>query len=296
MRDNHKSKATGGICWKIELYLLRKFARLIPDRKYLELLFPLRVGYQLNLNNPQTFNEKLSWLKLYNRKPILSQMADKYEVKRIVAEKIGSEYVVENYGVYEKWDEIDFNSLPAQFVIKCTHDSGGAHVCRDKALFDFSATKQKIERNLNRNYFYLKREWVYKDIKPRIIVDKFLDDHTGNELRDYKFWCFNGNPTYMYCTIKGKNIFENFYDMDFRVVEIDHGFPRHKPEFEKPLNFELMKSLARKLSEGIPFVRVDFFEVEGRVYFGEFTFYDWAGLRSFEGNWDEQLGKLISLN
>ena len=155
---------------------------------------------------------------------------------------------------------------------------------------------QKIEKNCKRNYFYLKREWVYKDIKPRIIIDKYLDDHTGNELRDYKFLCFNGQPIYMYCTIKGKNIFENYYDMNFTPVGVNHGFPRHLPEFEKPEGFELMKVLASKLSQGIPFVRVDFFEVEGKVYFGEFTFYDWAGLRPFEGDWDKELGKLIVLS
>ena len=296
MREYCEGKGIYGKFRLFELYLLRKLARFIPDRKYLELLFPLRVGYKLNLDNPQTFNEKLSWLKLYNRKPIYSQMADKYEVKRIVEEKIGKEYVVENYGVYDTWDQIDFDSLPAQFVIKCTHDSGGAHVCRDKKTFDYSLTKQKIEKNCKRNYFYLKREWVYKDIKPRIIIDKYLDDHTGNELRDYKFLCFNGQPIYMYCTIKGKNIFENYYDMNFTPVGVNHGFPRHLPEFEKPEGFELMKVLASKLSQGIPFVRVDFFEVEGKVYFGEFTFYDWAGLRPFEGDWDKELGKLIVLS
>lgn len=266
-----------------------------PDKLYISLYYRLTFHRKLNWKNPQTFNEKLSWLKLYGRNDQYTRMADKYEVKQFVAERIGKEYVVENYVLTDSWDKIDFAKLPNQFVIKCTHDSGGAFVCRNKATFDHEGTRQIVEHNFQRNYFYPCREWPYKNIKPRIIVDRFLDDHTGNELRDYKWWCFNGVPAYMYCTIKGKDVFENFYDMDFQPVAIDHGFPRHQPEFERPTNFELMKELAAKLSKDIPFVRVDFFDVDGNVYFGEFTFYDWAGLRPFGGDWDEKLGGLINL-
>ena len=273
----------------------RRLLWLRKDEPYLKKLFFRRVGYKLDLDNPTTFNEKLSWLKLYDRSPKYTMLADKFDVKKYVADQVGRDYVVENYVVADKWDDIDFESLPSQFVIKCTHDSGGAIVCRDKKTFNFGEARKKVEGNLGQNWFYSGREWPYQNIKPRIIVDKYLDDHTGNELRDYKFWCFGGKPTYMYCTIKGDGVFENFYDMDFNVVEIDHGFPRHKPEFQKPDNFELMKNLATKLSEGIPFVRVDFFDVDGHVYFGEFTFYDWGGLRPFGGDWDRKLGDLIEL-
>ena len=170
-------------------------------------------------------------------------------------------------------------------------------MCRDEKTFDFEKTRKIIESNLTTNYFYHRREWPYKNIKPRIIIDRYLDDHTGQELRDYKWWCFNGVPQYMYLTIKGKNIYENFYDMDFKPVAIDHGYPRHQPEFEKPSQFDLMKTLAAKLSKGIPFVRIDFFQVEGEVYFGEFTFYDWGGIHPFRNpNMDRMLGDLIVLN
>ena len=267
----------------------------MSDRRFITTLYRIRSGSKLNLDNPKTFNEKLNWLKLNYRQPTFTLMADKYAVKQYVSNIIGNYYVVENYVVADRWEDIDFSSLPNQFVIKCTHDSGGAFVCRDKSTFDFESTRKAIEHNLNINYFKPLREWPYKNIKPRIIVDRFLDDQTGNELRDYKWWCFNGEPTYMYCTIKGDNIFENFYDLDFKPVPIDHGFPRHQPEFERPITFDLMKELAAKLSQGIPFVRVDFFEVDGRVYFGEFTFYDWGGMRPFGGNWDEVLGELIDL-
>lgn len=272
------------------------FSHNMPDKVYLQLLYTIRFGKRLHLKKPMSFNEKLNWLKLYGRRDIYSTMADKYAAKAYVANLIGNEYVVENYGVYNSWDEIDFDRLPNQFVIKGTHDSGGAFVCKNKDEFDYEGVRHKVEKNLRKNYFFDLREWPYKYIPPRIIVDRLLDDHTGKELRDYKFWCFNGVPTYMYCTIKGENVYENFYDMNFNVANINHGFPRHKPEFEKPKEFELMKELAAKLSVGIPFVRVDFFDVEGKVYFGEFTFYDWGGLRPFNSyEEDLELGKLLHL-
>lgn len=267
----------------------------MPDEEYIRKVYFLNFLKKINLDNPITFNEKLNWMKLYRHDDSYTKMADKYAVKEIVSSLIGSQYVVNNYGVYDRWDDIDIDSLPGQFVIKCTHDSGGAFICRDIAAFDWEKCKEAIERNLKCNFYYWYREWPYKNIKPRIIVDALLDDHTGKELQDYKFWCFNGKPTYMYITIKGKNVYENFYDMDFNPIDINHMFPRHTPEFDKPTNFELMKDLAAKLSKGIPFVRVDFFDVNGKVYFGEFTFYDWGGMRPFKGDWDIKLGELIEL-
>lgn len=265
------------------------------DKKYLSYLYLVTFGKKLNWRSPKTFNEKMNWLKIYNRKDIYTTMVDKYAVKDYVRQRIGDKYVVENYGVYDTWEDIDFTKLPNQFVLKCTHDSGGAFVCRDKATWDREATRKKLKENLKNYNYSIAREWPYKNVPHRIIVDRLLDDHTGNELRDYKFWCFNGKPMYMYCTVKAKSIYENFYDMDFNPVMIDHGFPRHDPEFEKPSEFEEMKELATKLSKDIPFVRVDFFDVEGQVYFGEFTFFDWGGKRPFKRNWDMELGKLIKL-
>lgn len=278
------------------IFILQELlANHLSDETYIKWIYRLRIGKKLCLDNPVTFNEKMSWLKLYDRNPLYPQLADKYRVKDYVKQKIGSKYVVENYGVYDKWEDIDFNTLPDTFVMKGTHDSGGAFVCREKSSFDFETTRKILTTNISINSYYKSREWPYKDIKPRIIIDKYLDDHTGNELRDYKWWCFNGRPVYMYCTVKAEHIYENFYDMDFNPVMIDHGFPRHQPEFEKPAEFEEMKALAAKLSNGIPFVRVDFFDVEGHVYFGEFTFYDWGGTMPFGGDWDKQLGALLEL-
>lgn len=154
-----------------------------------------------------------------------------------------------------------------------------------------------MERQLSNDFYWASREWPYKNIPHRIIADELLDDHTGKELRDYKFWCFNGEPKFMYLTIKGKNIYENFYDMDFRPANINHGFPRHQPEFEKPYGFEIMKELAVKLSQGLPFVRIDFFLIDKKIYFGEYTFFDWGGLRPFKNyKMDVELGKQINLS
>lgn len=277
--------------------LLQKNAhRIKNDELYLKMIFRLSLGYKLDLKKPRTFNEKLNWLKLYYHNPLMSILADKYKVKEYVRNKIGNEYVVPNYGVWDSFDDIDLNILPDQFVLKTTNDSLGVIVCKDKQSFDKETAKRHLEKGLQWNYYYSWREWGYKYVERRVIADKYLDDGTGQQLRDYKFWCFNGKPQYMYCTIKGENVYENFYDMDFKAVDINHGFPRHQPEFEKPADFELMKQLAAKLSADLPFVRIDFFYVQGHVYFGEFTFYDWAGINPFERyETDLELGNLLTL-
>lgn len=279
-------------------HLVLIIARLVPDKPYVKWIFKGKLGYKINLDKPVTFNEKLNWLKLYNRQPLYTQLADKFAVKSYVKGIIGEQYVVKNLGVWESFDEIDFDSLPNSFVLKCTHDSSGAIICRDKTVFDKESAKKRIEKTLSMNYFYACREWPYKNIPPRIIADEFLDDYSGKELNDYKFWCFDGVPTYMYCTVKTnrEGIYENFYDMNFNPVKIDHGWPRRSEEFDKPASFEEMKKLAQTLSKGIPFVRVDFFYVDGKVYFGEFTFFDWGGMQPF-GSYEQdlELGKLIQL-
>ena len=278
------------------------FSKEIDDKTFLLSFFEKNLGYPLALENPQTFCEKLNWLKLNDQNPFYHKLADKYEVKSIVSEAIGSEYVVENYGIWDSFDDINFDNLPDSFILKCTHNSGSFYIVKDKNNFDRDAARKILEDGMKCSYFYSCREWVYKDIKPRIIADKLLDDKTldgrGVSMCDYKFWCFNGVPTYMYRTIKDNDIFENYYDMDYNIVNIDHGFPRFVPEFKKPSNFDEMKILAEKLAKIATacFIRVDFFSVAEKIYFGEFTFYDWAGLRPFASyEQDLELGKLIIL-
>lgn len=269
------------------------------DRLYLKLLFRLSGGdYTLNLEQPRTFNEKLNWNKLNDHNPLYHTLVDKYEVKNFVSSAIGEEYVVPCYGVWDSIDDIDFEKLPSSFVLKATHDSSGAFICKDKRHIDFKELKKHFKDFLSGNY-WAAREWVYKDLKPRVIADKLLDDNSGRELTDYKFWCFNGIPRLMYITNKGNHVEENFYDMDFKPVQIDHGFQRTVPEYQKPKEFEVMKELCVKLLGEMggakpSFVRIDFFDVEGHVYFGEFTFYDWGGYMPFANyQMDLRLGKMF---
>ena len=268
----------------------------IGDRKYLQIAYKIETGEKLNLDNPKTFNEKLSWLKLNYRNPIFITMADKYWAKRYVSKVIGSEYIVPCYGRWNKVEDINFDILPDKFFLKTNQDSSGGVIVDKKKGIDYDIIKKTFSpSHLKKNWYWHRREWVYKHIESCILAEEFLDEGTGRELHDYKFLCFNGKPLYMYITNKGSLIKENFYDMDFNPIMIDHGFERCIPEYSKPEKFEEMKTLATKLSEDIPFVRIDFFCVNNKVYFAECTFYDWAGLRPFGGDWDYKLGELINL-
>lgn len=272
--------------------------KLWPLKMYLSVLYLIKFKRILNWNKPVRFSEKLNWFKVYDRNPNYSKIVDKYEVKKLVGEIIGKDYIVPCYGAWDDFDQIDFNKLPNSFILKCTHDSSGIYVCKDKGHLDVKKARNILKKSLEKNYYWFGREWPYKNAKKRIIADQLLDDGRKGELQDYKWWCFNGEPKVMYITNKGATgqCYENFYDMDFNILDIDHGFPRFSPEYEKPREFEEMKELARKLSKGFKFIRVDFFDIHGKVYFGELTFYDHAGLRPFKGdNWDIKLGEWINL-
>jgi hypothetical protein len=276
--------------------LLFHLSPLIPDEQYVKIQSRIWKSGGGNLSNPQSFNDKLNWMKINYHNPRFTSLVDKYAVKKEVERLIGKKYVVENYGVWDSFDSIPFEQLPEQFVLKATHNSSVTIICRDKSKFDYSFARKSLEKDLKTNYYLRYREWPYKDVPRRILADKLLDDNTGTELRDYKFWCFEGIPRFVYFTIKSDEIYENFYDMDFNPVDINHGFPRHEPEFEKPECFEEMKQLAAKLSQGIPFVRIDFFYVSGQIYFAEYTFYDWGGTRAFKTEeMDLKLGEYIQL-
>lgn len=280
----------------VELFMYRT-SQLWTDKTFIRVLFWARTGNKLNLKNPQTFNEKQNWLKLYDRNPLYTQLVDKYRVKQYVADKIGSEFVVPCLGVWDNPELIDFSSLPDKFVLKCNHNSGGGMcICRDKNSLDQQTVIKKLAIGLKDDFYKYSRVWPYKDVKRCVLADIFLDDHTGTELRDYKFWCFNGEPKVMYCTNKGKKIYENYYDMNFAPLNISHGYDKIDPEIEKPAEFELMKGLATKLSEGIPFVRIDFFDIDGHVYFGEYTFFDWGGMKLLNEPWEHKLGEWINID
>lgn len=279
----------------IHSYILKLWWRMIPSSLSILLAYRIRNGQWLNLCKPTTFNEKMNWLKLHDHNPLYHTLADKYAVKQYVSQLIGDQYVIPLLGVWISYDEIDFDLLPDKFILKCTHDSGTYVICRDKSTFEKDKYKTLFLAAMKEDYFYAEgaRQWSYKGIKPQIIAEKLLEVDDAEALQDCKFWCFYGEPKYMYYSVKTTNIYENFYDMNHQPINIDHGFPRRTPEFEVPVEFETMKCLATQLSQNIPFVRVDFFYVKDKVYFAEYTFYDWGGMRPFAPKDDLTLGKLI---
>ena len=272
----------------------------MPDNEYLKRMFHSRMGYELDLDNPKTFSEKLQWLKLYDRKPEYTMMVDKFEVKEYVAERIGKRYIIPTLGVWDNFDSIDFNKLPNQFVLKCTHDSHGLVICKDKSQLNLNNAKDKLTKALQQNYFYSFREWPYKNVKPRILAEQYMEDDDTQELRDYKFFTFDGVVKAMFIATErqteGVETKFDFFDTDFKHLPFINGHPNAKVLPEKPKTFEEMKELAAKLSKGIPHVRVDFYEVNGKVYFGELTFSHWSGLQPFvPEKWDYIFGNWLNL-
>ena len=286
---------------RVILFLMnRGLFNFLSDKKYLEMRYKLRFGKKLDLENPLTYNEKLQWLKLYDRSPEYTKMVDKYEVKKYVADKIGEEYIIPTLGVWDKFEDIDFDKLPDQFVLKCTHDSGGIVICKDKSKLDKEKAQKKIEKGLKRNYYWASREWPYKDVKPRIIAEKYMVDESGYELKDYKFFCFDGKVKMLFIAtdrgVEGKDTKFDFFDENFVHLPIKNGHENAEKELACPEGFEKMKELAEKLSKGIPQLRVDFYNINGQIYFGETTFFHWSGMVPFEPEeWDAKLGEYIEL-
>ncbi len=271
----------------------------MEPEQFLKRMYRISIGRELNLDSPTTYTEKLQWLKLYDHRPEYTCMVDKYAVKAYVAEKIGSEFVVPLLGVWDRVEDIDFEKLPDRFVLKTTHDSGGIVVCKDKSQLDIPAAKRKLGSFLKRNYYVENREWPYKNVPHRIIAESYMEDSRYKELRDYKFFTFGGKPKVLYIAqgrgLGGETV-ADFFDMDFNHLPftIDHDMAPVPPE--KPANFALMKDLAAKLSEGTPQLRVDFYEVDGKVYFGEMTFFHCSGMEAFHpAQWDRTFGDWVVL-
>ncbi len=275
----------------------------LSDKTYIKILYFGRMGKFLHLKNPKTYCEKLQWLKLYNRKDIYTTMVDKYAVKSYVSDKIGEEYVAKVFGVWDRFDAIDFDALPNQFVLKCNHDCGGMLICKDKSKLtqdEIDASRLKIEKSLKTNYYIHSREWPYKNVKPCIFAEEYLEDEETHELRDYKFFAFDGQVKALFIATERQNKNEetkfDFFDADGKHLPFINGHPNAAIPPALPKNFEEMKKLAAELSKGIPQVRIDFYEVNGKTYFGEFTFFHWGGMKLFEPpEWDEIFGSWITL-
>ncbi|MBQ7219501.1 MAG: hypothetical protein IJS28_00820 [Synergistaceae bacterium] len=273
----------------------------LTDEELIRKIYKCFMGREIDLDNPQTLCEKLNWLKLYDRRPEYTIMADKYAVKKFVADRIGSEHVVPLLGVWDKFDDIDFDALPEQFVLKCTHDSGGLVVCRDKSSFNKKIARKVIEQSLARNYYFVFREWAYKDIPRRIIAEQYIPSLGKPESREIKVTCFNGIAK-LNTICKGiahnlpgkrqndhydRNMKRLMFSVVYKNPEVPEKIPEQMPE---------IIALSEKLSAGIPQVRVDWYIVDGQIYFGEFTFYTWGGFMRFEPpEWDGILGSWLEL-
>lgn len=277
-------------------------ARLFPDKLFLRMRYRIIIGKRLNLDNPQTFNEKLQWLKLYNRNPKYTKMVDKYDVRAYIAEKIGEEYLIPLIGVWDTPDKINFDVLPNQFAMKCNHNSGrGTVICKDKAKLDIEKVKKGLRKGLKQKYFYHGREWPYKNVKPRIIAEKFIKEEnvkTSESLVVYKVFCFNSEPKIIQVIQNDKRPNESidYFDAEWNLLDLKQNYPNSENHIEKNELLEEMLELSHKLSEGTPFLRVDWYMTNSRLYFSEFTFYSDCGFAKFAPeDWDDKLGELIKL-
>lgn len=281
-------------------HALNRLVYVLPDKWYLFFRFKNRVGYWPHLNHPRTFNEKLQWLKLNDRHAEYTQMVDKIDAKKYVASIIGDKYIIPTLGVWNSVDEIEWDKLPNQFVIKVSSDSGGIVVCKDKQTLDIEKAKEKLTNGWGKNYYVHNKEYPYRDLTPRIIAEEYKEDESGYELRDYKIFCFNGEPKILFVASDrqkaGEDTKFDFFDLNWNHLPFTNGHPNSKEHIAKPKNFEEMLEIAKKLSVGIPQVRIDLYNCNGQIYFGEITFFHWSGMTAFDPiEWDFKLGKMIKL-
>ena len=270
------------------------------DEFYLKALYYCRFRKKLDLDNPNTFSEKLQWLKLYYHKPVFHIMADKVEAKNYVAEKLGKDYIIPTLAVWDSAEDIDFSVLPDKFVVKCNHDSGsGLYICKDKSQMDECKVRKGLKKGLKHDYFPIGREWPYKGIPRKVFAEKFMVDESGSELKDYKFFCFNGEVKFFKVDFdRFIDHHANYYKPDWTLLDFGEELipPQHEHDVEKPLNFEKMLEVASVLSQGLPFLRVDLYNVNGAIYFGEMTFFPAGGLDKYTPEEaDEWIGGLLDL-
>lgn len=276
------------------------FFNWIPDELYLKWRYRRLFKRKLDLENPITFNEKMQWLKLYDRNPLYTQLVDKYEVKKYISEKVGKEYTLKTLGLWDSFEEIDFSKLPEQFVLKCTHDSGTVIICKDRKTFNVEEAKKKIEYSLKRNFFWEAREWPYKNVKPRIIAEEYLAGPDNTEVRDYKFLCLNGEAKFLLISSKDKKSGDrrvDLFDLEENVIKIDRSLTDYSDLPSFPIHFDKMKELSSYIAKDFPTIRVDFYESKVRIYIGELTFYNCGGFAcTMDYEWDKILGEMLTID
>jgi len=273
-------------------------SRFVSDKLYLQVQYKIKTGKKLNLKNPKFFSEKIQWLKLYDRNPEYSKLADKYEVRKHISEVIGKDYLIPLLGVWDRFEDIDFSSLPEKFVLKCTHDSKSVIFCADKVSFDIAKAKEKINTRLGKSLYNSNKEWCYRNIIPRIICEEYKTDESGVELKDYKVFCFNGTPMYIQVDFsRFASHKRNMYDLDWQPFLMESHYPTDwAVKIGKPTRLQEMLDIASKLSVGISFLRVDFYIADERLYIGELTFYPQSGYMIFSPpEYNEVFGDLVKL-
>lgn len=279
--------------------LFRKLSRLIPDRIYLQIVYFRHFKKFIDFDNPKTFNEKIQWLKLNYRKEEYTNLVDKYRVKQYITKLIGEEYVIPTLGVWNNVDDIDFKSLPEKFVLKCNNDSGGIVICKNKKDFDEAKAKSFLKERLKNNGYWYGREWPYKNVKPCIIAEKYMEDSISKDIKDYKFFCFNGSMEFFDIDIdRFIEHRSNYYDRNGNFLPFGKTYcpPDYTKKIEMPKNLDKMIELAETISHNTVLSRIDFYEIDGQVYFGEITFYPGSGFSPFtDEKWDYKLGDMIDL-
>lgn len=270
-----------------------QFLRFIPDKPFLKLEYRFLTGKKLNLKNPETYNEKLQYLKLYDRKPVYTQMADKLGMREFVKERLGEGHTVSLLGVWDRPQDIDFDKLPDAFVLKCNHDSKGLIICRDKSSLNKEQAVKTLAKSEKRNMFWAAREWPYKNIVSKVFAEELLE-----EMQEYQVLCFNGKPQLMYFLSEDKDghLTEDFFDMDFNSVDVSLGYGKTPDKIEKPSYLNRMIEIASILSKDCPHIRVDFIHSDDCLYVGELTFFNDAGFAPVKPDrWNYKLGAMIEL-
>lgn len=283
------------------LRLVYKFSKIIPSKTYLRWVYYLKNKEWLDLNNPKTYNEKINWLKLYDRNPLYTKLVDKFSVKQYVADIIGEDYIIPTLGLWDKPEDIEWDKLPNQFVLKTTHGGGnnGVVICKDKTKLDRSLAVQLLKKAMKQNIYKRLREWPYKNVPRKIIAEKYMEDLSTGELRDYKFFAFDGVVKALFIATERSsgNVKFDFFDSDFNHLDLVQSHPMSGKTYQRPVCFEEMKKVAETLSKGLLQVRIDLYEINGRVYFGEYTFYHHGGVVPFHPYcWDQMFGSWIDIN
>lgn len=286
--------------WLVLTHMCRYFPfKYLPDKFCLKIFYKAYLGRFPDFKNPMTYNEKLQWLKLYDRNPLYTDLSDKYLVREYVSKKIGEKYLIPLLGVWDRVEDIDYDSLPDQFVLKCNHDSGSVVICKDKASFDVASANKKIKRCLRTQFYWKGREYNYKNINRKIVAEQYMQNEGADELTDYKFFCFDGEPKFIQVD-RGRFIdhIRNFYDADWNFIDVQYGCKNDNVTLDaKPVNYDEMLSLAKILSKDFVHVRVDFYNANNKVYFGELTFHHGGGFMSIKPEkYDAVWGDYLNLD